>query len=180
MKFGIHNPSWLSGPDPAEAFEAAKAKVRWAEDHGFVWFSVMDHLIQIPGVGRARRAVSGGLDRTLGIGRGDEPDSPRHARHLGRLPQSRAPRQDRRRCRSDQPGPADLGHRRRLFRDRIPAIWLGVPGAAGGAHPPDGGSRPADPGAMDRARGPPFTADIFMSRMRSSSPSRCKSRTRRC
>ncbi len=51
MKFGIHNPSWLSGPDPAQAFEAAKAKVRWAEDHGFTWFSVMDHLIQIPGVG---------------------------------------------------------------------------------------------------------------------------------
>ncbi|MGH7064546.1 MAG: TIGR03560 family F420-dependent LLM class oxidoreductase [Stellaceae bacterium] len=51
MKFGIHNPSWLSGPDPAEAFEAAKAKVQWAENHGFAWFSVMDHLIQIPGVG---------------------------------------------------------------------------------------------------------------------------------
>ncbi|HEU0154840.1 MAG TPA: LLM class flavin-dependent oxidoreductase, partial [Stellaceae bacterium] len=51
MKFGIHNPSWLSGPDPAEAFEATKQKVQWAENHGFVWFSVMDHLIQIPGVG---------------------------------------------------------------------------------------------------------------------------------
>jgi F420-dependent oxidoreductase-like protein len=41
----------LSGPDPAEAFEATKQKVQWAENHGFVWFSVMDHLIQIPGVG---------------------------------------------------------------------------------------------------------------------------------
>jgi len=51
MKFGIHNPSWVFGPDPAEAFEAVKAKVQWAENHGFVWFSVMDHLIQIPGVG---------------------------------------------------------------------------------------------------------------------------------
>ena len=28
-----------------------KAKARWAEDHGFVWFSVMDHMIQIPRVG---------------------------------------------------------------------------------------------------------------------------------
>jgi len=51
MKFGIHNPSWLFGPDPAEAFEAAKTKPQWAENHGFVWFSVMDHLIQIGGVG---------------------------------------------------------------------------------------------------------------------------------
>src|SRR5271154_3084821 len=51
MKFGIHNPSWWYGPDPAEAFEAVKTKAQWAENHGFVWFSVMDHLIQIGGVG---------------------------------------------------------------------------------------------------------------------------------
>ncbi len=51
MKFGIHNPSWFYGPDPAEAFEGVKAKAEWAENHGFVWFSVMDHLIQISGVG---------------------------------------------------------------------------------------------------------------------------------
>ena len=51
MKFGIHNPSWLFGSDPAEIFEAVKAKALWAEDHGFTWFSVMDHLIQIGNVG---------------------------------------------------------------------------------------------------------------------------------
>ena len=51
MKFGVHNPSWVYGPDPAKAFEAVKAKAQWAENHGFVWFSVMDHLIQIGGVG---------------------------------------------------------------------------------------------------------------------------------
>ena len=51
MKFGIHNPSWVYGSDPAEAFQAIKAKAQWAENHGFVWFSVMDHLIQIGGVG---------------------------------------------------------------------------------------------------------------------------------
>ncbi len=51
MKFGIHNPSWLFGPDPAEIFEAVKAKALWAESHGFTWFSVMDHLIQIGNVG---------------------------------------------------------------------------------------------------------------------------------
>ena len=51
MKFGIHNPSWIYGSDPAVAFEGLKAKAQWAENHGFVWFSVMDHLIQIGGVG---------------------------------------------------------------------------------------------------------------------------------
>jgi F420-dependent oxidoreductase-like protein len=51
MRFGIHNSSWLDTPDPAAAFEAVKAKALWAEDHGFVWFSVMDHMIQIPRVG---------------------------------------------------------------------------------------------------------------------------------
>jgi F420-dependent oxidoreductase-like protein len=51
MKFGIHNPSWVYGPDPAEIFERVKAKAQWAENHGLVWFSVMDHLIQIAGVG---------------------------------------------------------------------------------------------------------------------------------
>ena len=51
MKFGIHNPSWWFGSEPAEIFEAVKVKAQWAENHGFVWFSVMDHLIQIGGVG---------------------------------------------------------------------------------------------------------------------------------
>jgi F420-dependent oxidoreductase-like protein len=51
MKFGIHNPSWLFGSDPAEIFEAVRTKAQWAEDHGFTWFSVMDHLIQIGNVG---------------------------------------------------------------------------------------------------------------------------------
>jgi F420-dependent oxidoreductase-like protein len=51
MKFGIHNPSWLYGNDPHEMFEGVKAKALWAEQKGFAWFSVMDHLIQIPGVG---------------------------------------------------------------------------------------------------------------------------------
>src|SRR5579859_5373818 len=52
MRFGIHNPSWMFGPDPYEMFEGVKYKVQWAEQHGFAWFSVMDHLIQIGGVGK--------------------------------------------------------------------------------------------------------------------------------
>lgn len=51
MKFGIHNSSWLFGPNQYEVFEGVKEKAQWAEHHGFSWFSVMDHLIQIPGVG---------------------------------------------------------------------------------------------------------------------------------
>jgi F420-dependent oxidoreductase-like protein len=51
MKFGIHNPSWVYGADPSEVFEHLKTKAQWAENNGFGWFSVMDHLIQIGGVG---------------------------------------------------------------------------------------------------------------------------------
>jgi F420-dependent oxidoreductase-like protein len=51
MRFGIHNPSWLYGNDPYQMFEELKRKALWAEQHGYTWFSVMDHLIQIPGVG---------------------------------------------------------------------------------------------------------------------------------
>ena len=51
MKFGIHNPSWLFGTEPDGIFDAVKAKALWAEEHGFTWFSVMDHLIQIANVG---------------------------------------------------------------------------------------------------------------------------------
>ena len=51
MEFGIHNSSWLFGTDPAEIFESVKKKAQWAENNGFTWFSVMDHVIQIPIVG---------------------------------------------------------------------------------------------------------------------------------
>ena len=61
MKFGIHNSSWVDSPDPSEAFEAfeaAKAKAQWAEDQGFVWSSVLDHLTRIPRVGAPRTSRS--------------------------------------------------------------------------------------------------------------------------
>jgi len=51
MKFGIHNPSFVFSPDAHEMFEGLKGKAQWAENNGFAWFSVMDHLIQIPWVG---------------------------------------------------------------------------------------------------------------------------------
>ncbi len=53
MKFGIHNPSWLFGSDPYQIFEEVRRKAQWCDEHGFAWFSVMDHLIEIPGVGAA-------------------------------------------------------------------------------------------------------------------------------
>ena len=116
MKFGIHNSSWLDAPDPAEAFEAVKAKAQWAENHGFVWFSVMDHMIQIPRVGAPDEPHPGRLDRPGGAGRRHQPHPSRHPLHGGRLSQSGASRQDRGERRSDQPGTADARHRRRLFR----------------------------------------------------------------
>ena len=67
MKFGIHNSYWMFGPDPTEAFEAVKAKARWAEDHGFVWFSVMDHMIQIPGVGAPDEPILEGWTVLAGL-----------------------------------------------------------------------------------------------------------------
>ena len=67
MKFGIHHSSWISGPDPTEAFEAVKTKARWAEDHGFVWFSVMDHTIQIPRVGPPDEPVLEGWTVLAGL-----------------------------------------------------------------------------------------------------------------
>ena len=51
MKFGLHNPSWVFGSDPYEMFEEVKRKAQWAESHGFAMFSVMDHFVQMPGIG---------------------------------------------------------------------------------------------------------------------------------
>src|SRR5207302_942660 len=47
------NLEWgrLERPDAAEAFEAMQAEAQWAEDHASGWFSVLDHMIQIPRVG---------------------------------------------------------------------------------------------------------------------------------
>src|SRR5262245_51779224 len=67
MRFGIHNSSWLDRPDPAEAFDAVKVKARWAEDHGFVWFSVMEHMIQIPRVGVPEEPVLEGWTVLAGL-----------------------------------------------------------------------------------------------------------------
>jgi F420-dependent oxidoreductase-like protein len=67
MKFGIHNASWLDSADPAEAFNAVEAKAQWAEDHGFVWFSVMDHMIQIPRVGSPDEPVLEGWTVLAGL-----------------------------------------------------------------------------------------------------------------
>ena len=67
MKFGIHHASWLDSSNPAEAFETAKAKAQWAEEHGFVWFSVMDHMIQIPGVGAPEEPVLEGWTVLAGL-----------------------------------------------------------------------------------------------------------------
>ena len=47
MKFGIHNPSWLFGQDPAGIFDAVKAKAQSGRNPR------MDHPIRIGNVGEA-------------------------------------------------------------------------------------------------------------------------------
>src|SRR5438067_13607225 len=44
----LHRP-WGTVSTTREAFEGVQANAQWADDHDFVWFSVMDHLIQIRG-----------------------------------------------------------------------------------------------------------------------------------
>ena len=67
MRFGLHNAAWLDASDPAEIFEAVKRKAQWAEAHGFVWFSVMDHMIQIPRVGAPDEPVLEGWTILAGL-----------------------------------------------------------------------------------------------------------------
>jgi hypothetical protein len=150
MKFGIHSPSWWYGSNPADAFEAVKTKAQWAENHGYVWFSVMDHLVQIPGVGApdepfmegwtvlsALAAVTSRIRlATLATSVGY-----RNPAHLAKIAAG---------VDLISRGRLTPRHWRRLFRDRIPAIWLGISGPPGGAHPADGGSRPADPRNVER------------------------------
>ena len=149
MKFGIHNPSWVFGPDPAEAFEAVKAKAQWAENHGFVWFSVMDHLIQIGGVGApdepfmegwtvlsALAAVTSRIRlATLATSVGY-----RNPAHLAKIAAG-----------------VDLISRGRLtlgigagyFEAEYRQYGWEFPARPAVAHPADGGSRPADPRDVD-------------------------------
>jgi hypothetical protein len=165
MKFGIHNSSWLDAPDPAEAFEGVKTKAQWAENHEFVWFSVMDQMIQIPRVGAPDESVLEGwtvLSALAAVTSRIRLATP--ATSVGyRNPAT--PGQDCRQRRPDQPRAADIRHRRRLSRDRIPPIWLGISRPPGGAHPANGGSSPADPHNVDGESEPPFTAGISMSRV---------------
>jgi alkanesulfonate monooxygenase SsuD/methylene tetrahydromethanopterin reductase-like flavin-dependent oxidoreductase (luciferase family) len=67
MKFGIHHSSWLDTADPAAAFETVKAKAQWAEEQGFAWFSVMDHMVQIPGIGPLDEPVLEGWTVLAGL-----------------------------------------------------------------------------------------------------------------
>jgi F420-dependent oxidoreductase-like protein len=46
MKFGIHSPSFVY--NESNIFDGIKNKVIKIEQHGFDWFSVMDHMLQIP------------------------------------------------------------------------------------------------------------------------------------
>ena len=49
MRFGYHNASFY--PNAEQPFEATVERAKRLEDAGFEWFSVMDHLWQLPFVG---------------------------------------------------------------------------------------------------------------------------------
>jgi hypothetical protein len=121
------------GPDPAQAFEGLKAKAQWAENHGFVWFSVMDHLIQIRGVGAPTEPFMEGwtvlsalaaVTSRIRLATLATSVAYRNPAHLAKIAWSR----------SDQPRAADFRLRCRLERGRVQAVWLGIPtdGYSGG------------------------------------------------
>ena len=116
MKFGIHQSSWLDTPEPAEAFEAVKAKAQWAETHGFVWFSVLDHTIQILRTGPPDEPVLEGWIALAALAAVTSRIRLATLATAVNLSQSRTSRQDRDKRRPDQPGTTDARHRRRLLR----------------------------------------------------------------
>src|SRR5262249_30858518 len=67
MNLGIHTASWCDSPDPAEVCEAVKTKTQWAENLGFIWFSVMDHMIQTPRIGAPEEPVLEGWTVLAGL-----------------------------------------------------------------------------------------------------------------
>ena len=151
MKFGIHNPSWVFGPDPAEAFEGVKAKAQWAETHGFTWFSVMDHLIQIAHIGAPDEPFIEGwtvlsalaaVTSRIRLATLVSSVAFRNPAHLAKIAAG-----------------VDLISRGRLtlgigagwFEEEYRQYGWEFPPTPGGAHPPDGGSGPTDPRHVDRA-----------------------------
>jgi F420-dependent oxidoreductase-like protein len=51
MEFGYHNASFEYHGTDAPLREALADRARFVEDHGFVWYSVMDHFWQLSGIG---------------------------------------------------------------------------------------------------------------------------------
>ena len=85
MKFGLHNPSWLFGADPAEIFPRVTAERLWAEQQRLCLVlgdgpHDRDTALRFP-----RRAVHGGMGSAVGTSRRDQPHPARNAR----LPRSR-------------------------------------------------------------------------------------------
>jgi len=54
MKFGLHNPSFLpTTGEVRDVWPELRARAQWAEAVGFDYFTVMDHMVQVPGIGSA-------------------------------------------------------------------------------------------------------------------------------
>ena len=166
-------------PRPGGSLRGGKAKAQWAENHGFTWFSVMDHLIQIPPVGAPDEPFMEGwtalsalaaVTSRIRLATLATSVAYRNPAHLAKIAAG-----------------VDLISRGRLTLG-IGAGWFETeyrqygwefPGPAGGAHPADGGGGPAYPRDVD-GEADHLSRQVFpCSRTRSSSRSRYRSRTRR-
>jgi hypothetical protein len=63
VRSGIHNSSWLDGPNPAEAFEAVKVKAQWAHADG----SRPGRLLRLSGERSGEEATSEGAHEGLPV-----------------------------------------------------------------------------------------------------------------
>ena len=152
LEFGlqISRFTWPGGADEIGPRSASIAPA--AEEAGFTSLWVMDHFLQIPGVGREWEEM---LDSytTLGYLAAVTSTSPaRRAGHRHHVPQPRASRQDRRDPRRALRRPGDVRARRGVVRAGAPAVRLGLPAAAPAVRDARGRARAA---AVDVGRGSP-------------------------
>jgi alkanesulfonate monooxygenase SsuD/methylene tetrahydromethanopterin reductase-like flavin-dependent oxidoreductase (luciferase family) len=114
-----------------------RLQAQWAENHGFVWFSVLDHMIQIPRAGEPNEPFMEGwtvlaalvaVTMRIRLATLCTAVGYRNPAHLAKIAAS-----------------VDV-----ISRGRLTAIRLGVSATARDAHPADGRSRPNNPKDVGR------------------------------
>ena len=99
----------------------------------------------VPRRRRGDQGLPGGLDAPCGA-RGAHQSNPHRTHgHLAVVPQSRAAREDGRRRRRDERRPSGFRRRRRMEGDRVPGVWLRLPGRTHPRHAAGGDARDLHP-----------------------------------